>query len=73
MFTVEAKLEGDIPALEKRFDSSEFRKPGKSGTIDFVSDSEKKPGKVEKGRSRVSSEGEAMQQKTEEIPIKRGR
>ncbi len=63
---MEAKLEGDIPALEKDLTLGNFE-AGKSGTIDFVV-TPKKTGKVE-GKIRVSYEDEAMQQKTEEIPI----
>ena len=66
VFNVEAKLEGDIPALEKDLTLGNFES-GKSGTIDFVV-TPKKTGKVE-GKIRVSYEDEAMQQKTEEIPI----
>lgn len=66
VFNVEAKLEGDIPALEKDLTLGNFE-AGKSGTIDFVV-TPKKTGKVE-GKIRVSYEDEAMQQKTEEIPI----
>lgn len=66
VFNVEAKLVGDINALEKDLTLGNFE-AGKSGTIDFVVTPQNQ-GAFE-GKIIVTYEDEAMQVKTEEVPL----
>lgn len=66
VFNVEARLEGDINALEKDLTLGNFE-AGKSGTIDFVVTPQNQG--VFEGKIVVTYEDEAMQVKTEEVPL----
>lgn len=66
VFNVEAKLVGDINALEKDLTLGNFE-AGKSGTIDFVVTPQNQG--VFEGKIIVTYEDEAMQVKTEEVPL----
>lgn len=66
VFNVEAKLEGEIQALDKDLNLGNFE-AGKSGTIDFIV-TPQKAGEFT-GKVTVSYEDEAMKVKTDEIPI----
>ena len=66
IFNVEAKLEGEIAAIEKELTLGNYE-AGKSGTIDFLVTPEK-TGQFT-GRVVVTYEDEAMEVKTLDIPI----
>lgn len=66
LFNMEAKLEGDIKALEKEVSVGNLE-PGKTGTIDFIVIPEK-AGPF-RGQVRITYEDEAMNQKEIMVPV----